>query len=670
MLPGDRFINWLDKVGPRFANRLGTWTGNAIGAGIDAFAKILGKSAAPKLKPLIDLIEKTGKVPPELKPLLDEMKEPTGEVGAIFSQSAGSALIGGAIGKILDAILLPVAYAVNSVTRNVEISVAQMLSLWLRGTWSPGDLDKKLSWLGVPKDNVPLLKDLTQVRLDPASWITAFRRDYEDFDKIADDLKHLGWSEDRIKALKFVTLYYPPPEVLINWQAKEVFEPRMREKYGLLAELEELERAPFYKAGMTDAQINNFWMAHWEHPELRTIVEMLRRTDFTEADMREWFRLVEIPPFWRDKLIEISYEVPTRVDVRRWWDMRTISEERLREIYVHQGYHGEDLEDYIRWTKVYTDFPMMIARWRNGWITEQDVRDWLAGLEVPAERIDHFIEEKLKAEQPERTAKERDITKTDIIKGVKTNTISRTEGMELLVDMGYDEDEAVYILEINIPPDKEDVVVAQRELTKADVLKGLKTEVITRDEAGERLRELRYSPADAEFLLKIFDAQVKPPVTPREREASKADILLGVKKGLISSTEGYGMLLDLDFTPEAADFILMVKAEETPFSPINFAEFKDLTQKYRRAAGMGVVEMPEEIKTAAAEVVRLTGERDALTRSIEEEQRGLVAEEIIPEETTKRLKGLQVKRNRAESKLSAAKSEYDRLIAEWRHEIT
>ncbi|GAI69357.1 unnamed protein product, partial [marine sediment metagenome] len=219
----------------------------------------------------------------------------------------------------------------------------------------------------------------------------------------------------------------------------------------------------------------------------------------------------------------------------------------------------------------------------------------------------------------------------------------------------------------NIPPDEEDVVVRQRELTKADILKGLKTEVITRDEARDRLRELRYSPADAEFLLKIFDAQVKPPIEPAGREASKADIILAVKKGLITPEDAYLMLQDIDFTPEASMFILEVKAEVSPFSPINFAEFKDRAQKYRRAAGMVGVEMPEEIKKVAEVVVTLTGEVKALELSITEEKRGLVAEEIIPEETTRRLKSLQVKRNRAISTLEKAKSEYDRLVAEWRH---
>jgi len=58
---------------------------------------------------------------------------------------------------------------------------------------------------------------------------------------------------------------------------------------------------------------------------------------------------------------------------------------------------------------------------------------------------------------------------------------------------------------------------------------------------------------------------------------------------------------------------------------------------------------------------------EALELSITEEKRGLIEGEPIPEAATKRLKSLQVKRNRAESKLSAAKSEYNRLIAEWRH---
>jgi len=504
-------------------------------------------------------------------------------------------------------------------------------------------------------------------RLDPLSVITAWRRDPETYEKYFDDLRDQGWSDERIEALKFFTLFYPSPMDLVNWQAKEVFEPNMIAKYGLKDELGELRREDFYKAGMSDEQIDNFWMAHWEHPEFRTVVEMLRRTDFSEDDMKAWFRLVEIPPYWRDKLIQISYEVPTRVDVRRFWDMRTIDEARLREVYTHQGYHGKDLDDYVLWTKVYVAFPDLIARWKNGFITLDEVRAELTGYGMPADRLEELIETKMKATAGDQTAAERDITKTDIYKGVKQGVLTREEAIELLMELGYEEDTADYLLTINIPVDEEDVVVKERDLTKTDIIKGLKAEIITEEEALAKLLELRYAQLDAEFLLKIYKATIKPPAEAREREASKADIVLAVKKGLITAEEGYLMLQDIGFTPEASQFILMVKAEVSPFSPMSYQEFKDITGKWRKAAGVEGTPEAEALRQAAAEVVKLTRDLEVLKERVKDEERGLVAGKILPPGATAKVDELRVALHRAEATLAAAKSHYDALIAEWRH---
>jgi len=508
---------------------------------------------------------------------------------------------------------------------------------------------------------------MRSARLDPISVITAWRRDKPNYEKYFEDLKSLGWSDDRIEALKFVTLFYPAPADLIRWQAREVFEPEMIARYGLDDEFGAIEKEPFYKAGMTDEQILNYWRAHWEHASWQQVVEMLHRGFLTEAEVSDWFRVVEIPPFWRDKLIGISWNVPTRVDVRRWWDMRTITEERLREVYAHQGYHGKDLDDYVLWTKVYVAYPDLLARWSKGWISIDDVRSELVGLGMPAARVEEMIQTKIKPAESERVSSERALTKTDIYKGVKQGVISRAQGIDLLVDLGFDEDEADYLLAINIPTDETAAVVSERQLSKTDILNGLKTEVISRTEALDKLLGLRYSATDAEFLLKIYDAQVNPPEEAREREASKADIVLGVKKGLITQEEAYGMLLDLGFTAEAAQFILMVKTEESPFSPINFAEFKDLTQKYRIAAGKEVKPMSKELIAAGAEVVKLTSDVKALQKAINAEGKTLIAEEVLPAAATARRDELRVALHRAESALRAARVNYDSLVAEWRH---
>lgn len=77
--------------------------------------------------------------------------------------------------------------------------------------------------------------------------------------------------------------------------------------------------------------------------------------------------------------------------------------------------------------------------------------------------------------------------------------------------------------------------------------------------------------------------------------------------------------------------------------------------------------MPEELRQAAEEVIKLTDEIKALDDSIKEEQGKLLEAEILPEEATARVDELRVARNRAISELERIKSNYDRLVAEWKH---
>jgi len=438
-------------------------------------------------------------------------------------------------------------------------------------------------------------------------------------------------------------------------------------RYGLDSEFGAIDKEPFYKAGMTDEQILNYWRAHWEHASWMQVVEMLHRGLMTEEQVWDWFRVVEIPPFWRQLLIDTAYTWPTRVDVRRWWDMRTIDETELRRLYSGMGYRGVNLDNYVLWTKVYVAFPDLMARWSKGWITLDEVKSELTGLGMPADRVEEMIQTKIKPEGIDRVSGERDVTKTDIYKGVKQGVITRGEGIELLIELGYDEDEADYLLTINIPQDEEAVVVKDRELTKADILSGLKTAIITPAEALTKLEGLRYRREDAETILGIFKAATEPPLEAWQREASKADIVAAVKQGLITPEKAYLMLLDIGFSAEASNFILMVRAEVSPFSPISYEEFRNLTQKYRRAIGREAKPMSEEIIAAGALVVRLTRETEDLQKTIKEEERGLIADEAIPEAASARRDELRVALHRAESELAAAQTNYDSLVAEWRH---
>jgi len=623
MTAGDRLRKWLDETAGGFADRLTGWVATSVKRGMETSMDFLEPELRDEVKPSLLRIRDIPGVPDDLKSMIDKTVE---EPKAIHLLAILPFLAGILIGF---------------------------------GMQTAAPLARVSSYM--------LDKMVHSARIDPMSVITAWRRDPEKYTKLFDDLKDMGWSDERIEALKFTTLVVPPTPDWVRFARRDIFAPEVVDFYDYMGNYPEEQEADVAKVGLRPEYWKMEWMAHWRDIEWSIANLLLHRGKITPEQHGMILRTANYPPGILKWMTECSWDLPNRIETRMMARYGLVDKPwligHLERIGLHEDYRSI-AADFMLAMGIRLD---VSARYSKGWITKEEVKTEIDAFGMSEDinvRLYRWI---VKNVVDERVTGERDLTKTDIIKGVKKNVIVRDQAVELLVDMGYDTEEADYILAINIPVDEEDGVVSQRELTKADILKGLKAEVITRDEARGRLLDLRFRPSDAEFLLKIFDAQVKPPVEPREREASKADILLGVKKGLITPEEGYAMLLDLDFTPEAADFILMIKAGESPFSPINYAEFKDLTRKYRVATGREEKPMPEEIKTAAAEVVRLTGERDALTRSIEEEQRGLVKQEVIPEETTKRLKSLQVKRNRAESKLSVAKSEYDRLVAEWKY---
>ena len=622
MLPGARFAAWLSNIAFGWKLPVGEWIREWISKAVLNAFEDMEPGAIEAMRPALLKQIKDPLVPEELKTLYRAAIEPGNPINTV----------GGIITLLLQSL-------------GTLLGGSQPLSNIMRYT----------------QDKV-----LETYRLDPQTIITAWRRDPKTFEPFFEDLKEQGWSEPRINALKFSTLFLPNADEQTFWLAREVYEPAMREKYGLDAELPVYADTDFAKIGVTPEQMTNKWRAHWQHASWIQVVEMLHRGLLDEEEVKQWFRLVEIPPFWRQLLIDTAYTWPTRVDVRRWWDMRTIDEARLRELYSGMGYRGKNLDDYVLWTKVYVAFPDLMARWSKGWISIDEVRSELVGLGMPGERVEEMIQTKIKAAEPERIDKERDVTKTDIIKGVKKGVITRDEGIELLVDMGYDEDEADYILAINIPPDEEDVVVKQRELTKTDIIRGLQAEVIDEDQARDRLLELRYSPVDANFLLAIFRALITPPTEPRLREASKADIILAVKKGLITPEDAYLMLQDIDFTPEASQFILEVRAESSPFSPVTFDEFKDLTGKWRKAAGMTTVAFNDKLREAGDELVKITDQVKALEEAVRTEEFLLVDQDVIPEENEKRLKELQVARNRAKAEQQRIQGVYNGLVAEFR----
>jgi len=287
-------------------------------------------------------------------------------------------------------------------------------------------------------------------RLDPITLTSIWLRDKPTYEQFWDDLRDQGWTEERIAIAKELANIIPPLADMTRFADFSAFDEEVIEKWRAFYDAPGWIKEPFSLLGVTGEWADKYWFSHWIQPGRYELSLMHRRGLITDDEVKLAYRTMGYSSYWQDKLLDLVKEVPTRVDVRRWWDMRTIDETRLREIYHAQGYYGKDLDDYVLWTKVYVAFPDLFARWKNGWITLDDVRAELTGYGMPADRLEELIETKITTAEPERTASERDLTKTEIYKGVKKGIITWGEGLELLMDLGYDEDEAEYILTVNV----------------------------------------------------------------------------------------------------------------------------------------------------------------------------------------------------------------------------
>lgn len=603
MSAADKFTSWIDNLSQQWKERIRGFLVSIVEIGFDAFFKLLGKSLAPKLAPLINRIKATGEVPPELSPLLEEIINPTGETGAMIGNAAVGSVISGAIGKILDGFLLPLAYAVNRLTLNVIPDANQWLAMWLRQIVPEDNARYNLHSLGYRDNNVNNMKRLLEVLFNPDQAISLWRRGVIDESALNTELKKQGLTDQRIEGVKKLATILPSASDIIRFAVREVYTPDIAKKFGQFEGFPTEAMPDANTIGFSQDLLMKYWAAHWELPAANQGFTMLHRGIISYDDLKVLLRALDVMPYWRDKVIQMAYNPYTRVDARRMWDMGVLDDTSLKRTYLDLGFDDKHADNMVTWTKVYQTYPDLIARYKNGYINLDDVRSELSKLGVSDTLTNWLIETKIKKLAPERTAKERDLTKAEIIKGYYKGVIDKPTCIEMLTDLGYDKTEANFIITINMPVEETKTAQAQRQLTKADIINGLKKGTITEADAMSKLVGIRYTPDDAAYLIKLAKATATTVTETKQRELTKADIVKGVKNGLISPEDGYLMLQDIGYSPDDAAFILMLSGTIPTGSPDSYADFKALTQVYRESQGLPAKEVPVDLQQAERNMI-------------------------------------------------------------------
>lgn len=170
-------------------------------------------------------------------------------------------------------------------------------------------------------------------------------------DQARSELERGGYTPDRIDALMQTWSIIPSPQDLFWMVSKEAFEDEQSTYFGLDDEFPTEQLEWLNKQGYSTYWARKFWRAHWSAPSIQMGYEMLHRGLIDEHELDLLFRVQEIPSFWRDRLMKMSYPPLTRVDVRRMYRSGSIDLETVYKTYRDLGYNDENARMLTDWTE-------------------------------------------------------------------------------------------------------------------------------------------------------------------------------------------------------------------------------------------------------------------------------------------------------------------------------
>ena len=312
--------------------------------------------------------------------------------------------------------------------------------------------------------------------MTPANIHEAWNRGFLPEGEAVELLGRTGYGGQSLEAMKQLRFFEPPVTDLVRFAVREVFTPEISGPFGAFQDLPALFTEHAKRLGLTPEVSSWYWAAHWDLPSATQGFEMLHRRVIDDGTLRLLLRALDVQPYWRDRLIQISYNPLTRVDVRRMYASGVIDEQRVYNAYLDLGYNAENARA----------------------ITEFVKREYPVGGKAGATPF-------------------RDITQAQIRLSYRRHIITRDDAQTRLIETGYDAEEADFLLaqddaQIAVNPfGASDAQV--RDLTVATIRQAYREGIYVYEQAVGELEALGYLGAEADVMLALDDLQVARDLT-------------------------------------------------------------------------------------------------------------------------------------------------------------
>lgn len=329
-----------------------------------------------------------------------------------------------ALNDVLSGYFSPLAVrAAFHMSGKLSVARPDPVTAWImhfRGDLPRETIVSQLRDVGWTEEMVNQFRKVAETLISTGEAIQLYWRG--DFDRVAlqNTLYKQGYSQDDTASILTLTERIPGPPDLISMAVREAFHPELIAKYHYMDNFPGEFAEYMAKQGFSREWAERWWVAHWRLPSISAGFDMLHRGQISVGDLRDLLRTADIAPVWHDPLIAIAYKPYTRVDTRRMHALGVLSDSDLVRNYMDQGYDLEHAVNMAEFTILFN------------------------------------------------TDKERETTKTDILKGYRKGVLSSREATDALIGIGYPLHLADYYLSLEDLHDQEEI--ADEEIKTVQVL--------------------------------------------------------------------------------------------------------------------------------------------------------------------------------------------------------
>lgn len=212
------------------------------------------------------------------------------------------------------------------------------------------DLVELFQRQGWSRDDANIIMQTWETVPDLTLLFTMYFREEIGKQELESELRKHGFRADMVKSIIDVSSYIPPVQDLITMSVRDVFDEatvranRQSEDYPP-------EFTKWMKLqGVKEDWAVKYWQAHWRLPSETMGFEMFHRDIITEQELKGLMKSLDIMPGWRDRLIKLSYNPLTRVDVRRMHSVGVLTEQEVDRAYRDIGYSPENARRLTEFT--------------------------------------------------------------------------------------------------------------------------------------------------------------------------------------------------------------------------------------------------------------------------------------------------------------------------------